>query len=187
MEITWNGEKQLTPIEAKEFRQTVQRRGFEVDDYNSDGYVDLRIIIEETKDGYELQDFYLWNPDIEDFVKVPTSEWDYTQDLREKQLSDDGDSYEYKYYFLDKGEDCYDQDNNRFYKINLWTWNGYELYVCAEMDALFNDNEDRASYQIDYFGIEGEVTYEEGFIFDGKEREEGFKKMMDLCVEGVVQ
>lgn len=187
LEITWNGEKQLTPIEAKEFKQTVQRRGFEVDDYNSDGYVDLRIIIEETKDGYELQDFYLWNPDIEDFVKVPTSEWDYTQDLREKQLSDDGDSYEYKYYFLDKGEDCYDQDNNRFYKIKLWTWNGYELYVCAEMDALFNDNEDRASYQIDYFGIDGEVTYEEGFIFEGKEREEGFKKMMDLCVEGVVQ
>lgn len=55
------------------------------------------------------------------------------------------------------------------------------------MDALFNDNEDRASYQIDYFGIDGEVTYEEGFIFEGKEREEGFKKMMDLCVEGVVQ
>lgn len=186
LKITWNGEKQLTPIEAKEFKQTVQTRGFEVDDYNSDGYVDLKITIVEYKD-VSVQDFYLWNPDIEDFVKVPTSEWDYTLDLREKLLSDDGDSYEYKYYFLDKGEDCYDQDNNRFYKIKLWTWNGYELYVCAEMDALFNDNEDWDSYQIDYFGRDGEVTYEEEFIIEGKEREKGFQKMMDLCIEGVVQ
>ncbi|MGN0246889.1 MAG: hypothetical protein ACI4DK_13125, partial [Lachnospiraceae bacterium] len=72
LEIIWNGEKQLTPIEGKHFQRPQWRRGFEVDDYNSDGYVDLHIIIEETREGYALQDFYLWNPDIEDFVKVPT-------------------------------------------------------------------------------------------------------------------
>lgn len=140
-----------------------------MDDCNDDGYVDIRIWVYEL-DHRHAENYYLWDPEEEDFIRFPGSLKEYTSDLL-----DNGNlerSVPTVHYFKEYVSESHDQDGNLMQKFRLWRWNEYQLYVCAEIEILYNDEEEKDIYQIRCLGKDGEVTVEKEMILEGNSEEQ---------------
>ena len=179
IKITLNGKKELKIIEETVYMFACNY-GFYLDDCNDDGYVDIRIWVYEL-DHRHAENYYLWDPEEEDFIRFPGSLKEYTSDLL------DNGNLERRvptvHYFKEYVSESHDQDGNLIQKFRLWRWNEYQLYVCAEIEILYNDEEEKDIYQIRCLGKDGEVTVEKEMILEGDDRY--FIDLFDMAAEGV--